>query len=71
MGAKKKKLNKRTKFTLFAMFNIVWFTIVVLVFSYLEREVNDVLITCWFASWTVELGLLFGIKINNKGGDDE
>lgn len=61
-----KKLNKRTKFTLFAMVNLLWFTIAVLVLSCLDKTVPDVLVTCWFAAWTIELALLFGIKIKSK-----
>lgn len=61
-----KKLRNRTKFTLFSMFNIVWFTIAVLVLSCQDKIVPDVLITAWFSSWTIELAILFGIKLKGK-----
>lgn len=61
-----KNLNKRTKFTIFSMINLVWFTIAVLVLSCADKIVPDSLITAWFAAWTVELAILFGIKIKNK-----
>lgn len=61
-----KNLSKRTKFTIFAMINLVWFTIAVLALSCLDKTVPDSLITAWFAAWTVELAILFGIKIKGK-----
>lgn len=61
---KKEKLNKRTKFTIFAMFNIVWYTVVVLVASFFDHAVPSDLTVAWFAAWTVELALLFGIKVS-------
>lgn len=61
-----KKLKNRTKFTFFSMFNLIWFTIAVLALSYRDKTVPDVLITAWFAAWTIELGLLFGIKVKCK-----
>lgn len=48
------------------MFNIVWFTIAVLVLSCKDKTVPDTLITAWFAAWSIELALLFGIKIRGK-----
>jgi len=62
----KEPMNRRTKFTIFSMFNIVWYTIVVLVASFLDHNVPSDLTIAWFSAWTVELALLFGIKINNK-----
>lgn len=61
-----KKIKNRTKFTLFSMFNIVWFTIAVLVLSCKDKTVPDTLITAWFSSWTIELAILFGIKLKGK-----
>lgn len=59
-------MKKRTKFTVAAIANIIWFTIVVFVLSIMDKTVPDALITCWFAAWTVELALLAGIKIKSK-----
>lgn len=64
-------MKKRTKFTIAAMVNIVWYTIAVLVINALGHEVQPELTVAWFAAWTVELGLLAGIKIKGKDGDGE
>ena len=66
---KKQKMKKRTKFTIAAMANIIWYTIAVLIINALDREVQAELTVAWFSAWTVELALLAGIKI--KGKDDE
>ena len=66
-GSKLKKLKSRTKFTLVAIFNLVWYTVVALYLSSINVTVPSELTVAWFAAWTVELGLLFGIKIKEKG----
>ena len=66
---KKQKMKKRTKFTIAAMANIIWYTIAVLIINALDREVQAELTVAWFSAWTVELALLAGLKI--KGKDDE
>ena len=63
-------MKKRTKFTIAAMVNIVWYTIAVLIINALGREVQAELTVAWFAAWTVELGLLAGIKIKGKDDSD-
>ena len=60
-------MKKRTKFTIAAIVNLTWYCMVVLVLSALGKTVPDSLTIAWFAAWTVELALLFGIKIKNKG----
>ena len=60
-------MKKRTKFTIAAIVNLTWYCVVVLVLSALGKIVPDSLTVAWFAAWTVELALLFGIKIKNKG----
>lgn len=62
----KKKMKARTKFTILSVINLTWYAIAVLVLSYLDKTVPDSLTTAWFAAWTIELGLLFGIKIKDK-----
>ena len=62
-----KALKKRDKYVLSAIVNLTWYCVVVLVLSALGKTVPDSLTVAWFAAWTVELGLLFGIKIKNKG----
>lgn len=66
----RKKMRKRTKFTIFAMFNIVWYTIVVLIINALGQDVQSELTVAWFSSWTVELALLMGLKIKTKTNDE-
>lgn len=65
-GSRLKKLKNRTKFTLVAIFNLEWYTVAVLYLSSINVTVPSELTVAWFAAWTVELGLLFGIKIKSK-----
>ena len=66
-GSRLKRLKSRTKFTLVAIFNLEWYTVVALYLSSINVTVPSELTVAWFAAWTVELGLLFGIKIKEKG----
>ena len=66
-GSKLKKMRNRTKFTLVSVFNLEWYTIVALYLSSINVTVPSELTVAWFAAWTVELGLLFGLKIKGKG----
>lgn len=66
-GSRLNKLKSRTKFTLLAIFNLEWYTVAVLYLSSINVTVPSELTVAWFAAWTVELGLLFGIKIKEKG----
>lgn len=61
-----KPLKRRTVFTIVSIFNLEWYTIVVLILSALDKTVPEELTIAWFAAWTAELGLLFGIKIKAK-----
>lgn len=65
-GSRLKKLKNRTKFTLVAIFNLEWYTVAVLYLSSINVTVPSELTVAWFAAWTVELGLLFGIKTKSK-----
>ena len=62
-----KALKKRDKYVLSAIVNLTWYCVVVLVLSALGKTVPDSMTVAWFAACTVELALLFGIKIKNKG----
>ena len=64
MIQKLKNIKQRTIFTLVAMFNIVWYTVVVLFANFHDHVVQSELTVAWFSAWTVELALLFGIKIS-------
>lgn len=64
---KKKPLKKRTIFTIVAMVMIVLYTVAALILTGFDKVIPSELTVAWFAAWTVELGLLFGIKIKDKG----
>lgn len=63
---KKKKLKTRTKFVIVSAVNLTWYAIAVLILTYFEKAVPDSLTVAWFSAWTVELALLFGIKIHDR-----
>ena len=65
--SKLKAMKKRDKYVLTAIANLTWYCIVALVLSALDKSVPDSLTVAWFSAWTLELGLLYGIKIKNKG----
>ena len=62
-----KALKKRDKYVLSAIVNLTWYCVAALVLSAMGKTVPDSLTVAWFAAWTAELALLFGIKIKNKG----
>ena len=64
---KLKAMKKRDKYLLAAIVNLTWYCIVALILSALDKSVPDSLTVAWFSAWTIELGLLYGIKIKNKG----
>ncbi len=61
-----KKMRKRTKFVIAAMANIIWYTVAVLILSAKDKTVPDALTIAWFGAWTVELAILYGIKVKGK-----
>ena len=63
--APKKKIKKRTKFTILAVFNIIWYAIVDMILTYNGTPLHSDLTIAWFAAWTVELALLYGIKVKS------
>ena len=67
----KKKLKKRTKFTILAVFNIIWYAIVDMILTYNNSPLPADLTIAWFAAWTVELALLKGIKVKSKDSPEE
>lgn len=66
----RKKMKKRTMFTIFAMFNLFWYTIAVLIANFHDHTVAPELTIAWFSAWTAELALLAGIKIKSKPSDE-
>ena len=67
----RKPLKKRTIFTILAMINIMWYTVVVLIAGFLDHQIDSSLTVAWFAAWTTELALLFGIKIKDPDGEED
>ena len=53
------------------MFNLFWYTVAVLVANFHDHLISSELTVAWFSAWTVELALLFGIKIKDKSSEDE
>lgn len=66
----KPKLKRRTLFTIFAMFNLFWYTVVVLIANFHDHTVAPELTVAWFSAWTVELAILFGIKVKSKNDSE-
>ena len=64
--ADKPKMKKRTKFTILAVFNLTWYTVVVLIANFFDHTVSTELTVGWFAAWTAELALLYGIKVKSS-----
>ena len=54
----KHKMKKRTKFTILAVVNPF------------DHTVSPELTVGWFAAWTAELALLYGIKVKEKPSDE-
>ena len=59
-------VKKRTLFTILACFNLTWYCMAVIALSAWDKTVPDALTVAWFSSWTVELALLFGIRLKDK-----
>lgn len=64
---KKKKLKNRTKFTILSITMLILYTIAVLILTGFDKVVPSELTVAWFSAWTAELGMLFGIKIKDRG----
>lgn len=63
-------MKKRTKFTIGAMCMILLLGAYMVLCSIFSWDYPpDSFITGWFAAWTVELALLFGIKISRKSDE--
>lgn len=60
------RMKRRDKYLIFAIFNIVWYAVAVLVMSAFDKVVPDSLTVAWFSAWTVELALVAGIKIKER-----
>ena len=59
-------MRTRTKFAICAVCAILLYTAASFWMSYNGKYVPDSLTTAFFAAWTVELGLLFGIKLTDR-----
>lgn len=60
-------MKKRDKYLLAAICSLWVYCAAALALTALDKTVPDSLTTAWFAAWTLELGLLAGIKIKDKG----
>ena len=67
----KPKMKKRTKFTILAVVNLTWYTVVVLIANFFDHTVSTELTVGWFAAWTAELALLYGIKVKSSTDPSE
>lgn len=66
-GKRITKMKKRDKYLIISVIMIVLYCVATFIASCYGKAIPDVLTTCWFAAWTVELALLAGIKIKDKG----
>ena len=66
----KPKLKRRTLFTIFAMFNLFWYTVVVLIANFHDHTVAPELTVAWFSAGTVARANLFGNKIMRKNDSE-
>ena len=69
--ADKPKMKKRTKFTILAVVNITWYTVVVLIANFFDHTVSQEMTVGWFAAWTAELALLYGVKVKSPTDTSE
>lgn len=67
---KKKKLKNRTKFTILSITMLILYTIAILILTGFDKVVPSELTVAWFSAWTAELGMLFGIKIKDRGDNE-
>ena len=68
---KKKRMRKREDFTILSIFNLTWYAVVVLILNACGHTVDTELTVGWFTAWTVELAILYGIKVKSKETSDE
>ena len=59
-------MKKRDKYLLAAIANLLWYCVAALILTACDKVVPDSLTVAWFSAWTVELGLLAGIKIKDR-----
>nr|DAH62347.1 MAG TPA: hypothetical protein [Caudoviricetes sp.] len=59
-------MKKRDKYLLAAIVNLLWYCVAALILTACDKVVPDSLTVAWFSAWTVELGLLAGIKIKDR-----
>lgn len=66
----KPKMKKRTMFTILSVVNLTWYTVAVLILNFFDHTVSPELTIGWFAAWTAELALLYGIKVKGNSSDE-
>lgn len=62
-----KELRKRDRFVYLSMLMLSTYCIATFIVSCFDKVIPDSLTVAWFGAWTVELALLWGIKIKDKG----
>lgn len=60
-------MRKREKYLLAAILALWAYCTAALVLTAYDHAVPDALTVAWFSAWTVELALLAGLKIKDKG----
>lgn len=60
-------MRKRDKYLAAAVVSLWLYCVAALALAALDKAVPDALTVAWFSAWTVELALLAGIKIKDKG----
>lgn len=62
-----KELRKRDRYVYLSMFMLSIYCIAAFIVSCFDKVIPDSLTVAWFGAWTVELALLWGIRIKDKG----
>lgn len=60
-------IKKRDKYVILAILMLSIYCVAVFIASCYDKTIPDTLTVAWFSAWTVELALLWGIKIKDKG----
>lgn len=60
-------LKKRDRYVILAILMLTLYCVAVFIASCYDKAIPDTLTVAWFSAWTVELALLWGIKIKDKG----
>lgn len=59
-------MKRRTKFTILSICMLIAYTVVSIIYTWYDKALPSELTVAWYSAWTVELALLFGIKIKSN-----